>query len=76
MEHIFAQQCTDGLSGKIGCFTFDKEQANKDGYFKATSPVFADTYEFFRWCEEQGIKLSFYEPYNFPQGMNNTRASI
>lgn len=50
-------QCTDAISGEIGCFIYDKAQKNKDGVFKATSPVFSDLALFFQYCNENNIEL-------------------
>lgn len=61
----FATHCMDNESGEIGCFTFEKEQADKDGYFTAKNPVFPDLCELFTWCKNQDIILN-HTPYNFP----------
>ena len=66
MKKLFATQCTDTTSGNIGSFTFDKAQADRDGVFKATSPVFKDTLELFDYCNANKIELAYYAPYNFP----------
>lgn len=65
MKTNFAQQCQDSKSGKFGSFTFDEKQAKKDGFFTATSPVFLDTAEFFKWCSDNGIELEYHKPFNF-----------
>ncbi|MFO0253748.1 MAG: hypothetical protein ACK52V_06500 [Betaproteobacteria bacterium] len=47
-------QCTDVVSGKIGCFLFDIPHYQRTGKFKAISPVFPDLYEFFQWDNANG----------------------
>ena len=46
-------------------FIFEKEQADKDGFFTAVSPVFGDLFCLFNYCRENGIELE-HGPYSFP----------
>jgi len=71
MKQLYAQQCFDVTSEQFGSFTFDRDQADKDGFFRATSPVFKDTANLFRWAHENAIDLAHYEAYNFPKQPRN-----
>lgn len=50
----YCVQCTDRISGKVGCFAYDiAAEANGEG-FKAISEVFPSLTEFYDWADSQG----------------------
>lgn len=41
-------QCTDQVSGRVGCFLFDLKKFEETGKFYAVCPVYSDLVEFFQ----------------------------
>lgn len=66
MKIKYVVQCKDQVSGKIGDFTFDPQQADRDRKFVATSPIFTNLMDLFAWAHLNKIKLDHGNPYNFP----------
>ena len=53
-------QCTDTVSGQVGCFGFDTAEylaADKPLQFKALTPVFPSLVELFTWARAEGVTL-------------------
>lgn len=53
-------QCTDVLSGNVGCFGFDTEEylsADRPLQFKAKTPVFPNLVSLFAWAKENDVEL-------------------
>lgn len=44
----YTVQCTDQISGKVGCFLFDLYKWKATGKFYAVSEVYPDLYEFYK----------------------------
>jgi hypothetical protein len=56
----YAIQCTDTISGQVGCFGFDTQKyMNADSalQFKAKTPIFTSVDKLFDWAEENGVDL-------------------
>ncbi len=43
----YTVQCTDIVTGKVGCFIFNKEHWQRTGEFKAEGEVYPSLVEFF-----------------------------
>ena len=52
----YTVQCTDVVSGQLGCFLFDTEHWQNTGEFKAISPVCSNLIEFYKWDNANGRK--------------------
>lgn len=53
----YTMQCTDAISGEVGCFFFDIPHWVSTEEFKATSPVFSELSEFFKWAKAEGLQI-------------------
>ena len=62
----YTVQCKDSISGDIGCFLFDGDDADTNRFFTATSPVFQCLIELFDYARDNKIDLD-HRPYNFPR---------
>ncbi len=61
----YTVQCRDASSQAIGDFVFDRGQAEREGVFRAVSPIFKSLMDLFRWARENGVALD-HNPFNFP----------
>lgn len=59
----YAIQCTDQLSGKVGCFLFDIKHYEKTGLFNAVSPVYHDLQSFYDNTKPEQ-RMGIYTEYN------------
>lgn len=71
MEKIkYCIQCTDKLSGKVGCFAYDIEAYERGEGLKAISEVFPSGIEFYKWADSEGYKSVGY--YSFEMAKEQT----
>lgn len=71
MEKIkYCIQCTDKLSGKVGCFAYDIEAYERGEGRKAISEVFPSSSELFLWAKKEGYKSVGY--YSFEMAKEQT----
>lgn len=49
-------QCTDKISGKVGCFAYDIAAKERGEGHKAISEVFPSGIEFFAWAKSEGYQ--------------------
>jgi len=60
----YTVQCTDVVSGLVGCFLFDTMHWQKTGEFKAISPVFSDLAAFYNATTHDQRKACYLERFS------------
>ena len=59
MEKIkYCIQCTDKVSGKVGCFAYNIAAHEQGKGFNAITEVFPSSCEFFKWAKNNGYEAS------------------
>jgi hypothetical protein len=54
-------QCTDAISGTVGCFLYDVDKWATTGKFFAVAPVYRDLMDFFQATKPEDIKKRYVE---------------